>query len=137
MILVDSSVWIDYFNGQPTEAANFLDRSLGVENLVIGDIILTEVLQGFKRDKDFDTAKNLLTSFEVHPIVNQELAIKSADNFRLLRKRGVRNGCRLPGRMTIPLHRCPCYNNKGWPPFQCKPYRISRPGSCPAMTSVW
>lgn len=89
MILVDSSVWIDYFNGQPTEAANFLDRFLGVENLVIGDIILTEVLQGFKRDKDFDTAKNLLTSFEVHPIINQELAIKSADNFRLLRKRGV------------------------------------------------
>ena len=89
MIFVDSSVWIDYFNGQPTEAANFLDRSLGVENLVIGDIVYTEVLQGFKRDKDFDTAKNLLTSFEVHPIVNQELAIKSADNFRLLRKRGV------------------------------------------------
>jgi predicted nucleic acid-binding protein len=89
MIFVDSSVWIDYFNGQPTEAANFLDGSLGVENLVIGDIVLTEVLQGFKRDKDFDTAKNLLTSFEVHPIVNQELAIKSADNFRLLRKRGV------------------------------------------------
>ncbi len=89
MILVDSSVWIDYFNGQLTEATNFLDKALGMEKLITGDIILTEVLQGFKHEKDFDTAKNLLTSFDVQTLINQDLSIKSAENFRLLRKRGV------------------------------------------------
>ncbi len=89
MILVDSSVWIDYFNGRPTDATNCLDKALGYESLVIGDIVLTEVLQGFKHDKDFDTAKSLLTSLEVLPLLNKDIAIKSAQNFRLLRKRGV------------------------------------------------
>ena len=89
MILVDSSVWIDYFNGQPTEAVNYLDRALGLEKLIIGDIILTEVLQGFKHDKDFDTAKGLLTSLDVHPLLSQNVAIQSAENFRFLRKRGM------------------------------------------------
>lgn len=89
MILVDSSVWIDYFNGQKTDASEYLDSVLGKEYLLIGDLILTEVLQGFKSEKDFNTGKKLLTSLEVVDLSNQHLAIKSAENFRALRKIGL------------------------------------------------
>ncbi len=62
MILVDSSVWIDYFNGQPTLETHKLDTLLGVEPLGIGDLILTEVLRGFRSDTDYQTAKKKLLS---------------------------------------------------------------------------
>ena len=65
MILVDSSVWIDYFDGQDTPAVERLDQLLGIQPLAIGDIILTEVLQGFRQDKDYTTAKDLLLSLTV------------------------------------------------------------------------
>jgi len=48
MIVVDTSVWVDYFNGRPTPAADRLDSLLSREPLVIGDLILAEVLQGFR-----------------------------------------------------------------------------------------
>jgi predicted nucleic acid-binding protein len=89
MVLVDSSVWIDYFNGQDSEATNRLDTLLGTEPIAIGDLILAEVLQGFKSDVDYKTAKKLLTSLTVFNLLNAELAIKSADNFRALRKKGI------------------------------------------------
>lgn len=89
MILVDSSVWIDYFNGLDTPQTDKLHTLLGVEPLAIGDVILTEVLQGFRTDKDYETAKRLLTSLSVFNILSIELAIKSAENFRYLRKRGI------------------------------------------------
>lgn len=89
MILVDSSVWIDFFNGKRTVATDWLDAALGNEHLVVGDIILTEVLQGFQRDEDFNTAKKLLLSFPLMEMVGQELAIESARNYRRLRKHGV------------------------------------------------
>ena len=89
MILVDSSVWIDYFNGTDTPQSNKLDTLLGIEPLAIGDLILAEVLQGFRTDNDFETAKRLLLSLSIFNMLGTELAIKSADNFRSLRKRGV------------------------------------------------
>jgi len=89
MILVDSSVWIDYFNGRETARTDWLDAALGSEPLVIGDIILTEVLQGFPSNKDFNTAKKLLLTFPLMEMVGQELAVKSALNYRFLRKKGV------------------------------------------------
>jgi predicted nucleic acid-binding protein len=60
VILIDSSVWIDYFNGSQTSQTDWLDSSLGNTPIIIGDLILTEVLQGFQSDKDFKTAKDLL-----------------------------------------------------------------------------
>ncbi len=60
MIVVDSSVWIDYFNGKITPKTNWLDSALGNQPILIGDLILTEVLQGFQSDKDFNKAKSLL-----------------------------------------------------------------------------
>ena len=89
MIVVDSSVWVDYFNGVSTRASDRLDELLGLEPLAVGDLILTEVLQGFSYDRDYRTAKMLLTSLTVVDMLGRDLAIKAADNFRFLRKRGV------------------------------------------------
>ncbi|MBE9170562.1 PIN domain nuclease [Pleurocapsales cyanobacterium LEGE 06147] len=89
MILVDSSVWIDYFNGRDTPQTDKLDELLEIELLGIGDIILTEVLQGFRADNDYRTAKKVLTSLIVFNMLGLEIAIKSAENFRILRKQGI------------------------------------------------
>ena len=89
MIIVDSSVWIDYFNGKDIPEVAKLDRLLGQELLGVGDLILTEVLQGFRQDKEYQTAKQLLTSLTVFEMLGKEMAIKSAENFRTLRKQGI------------------------------------------------
>ncbi len=89
MILVDSSVWIDYFNGTVTPQTNTLDQLLSREPLIIGDLILTEVLQGFADENEFKTAKKLLTSLTVITLGGQEIAIQAAIHFRTLRKLGV------------------------------------------------
>ncbi|HXA50997.1 MAG TPA: PIN domain nuclease [Candidatus Acidoferrum sp.] len=89
MILVDSSVWIGYFRGEITAQTERLDRLLGQEPLAIGDLILLEVLQGFDHARDFDHARNLLTSLFVVELGGQEVAIKAARNFRKLRRLGV------------------------------------------------
>lgn len=89
MIIVDSSVWIDYFNGVETPETNKLDTLLGVEQIAIGDLILTEVLQGFRSDEGYQTAKELLTSLQIFEMLGLNIAIKSVDNYRFLRKRGI------------------------------------------------
>lgn len=89
MIVVDSSVWIDYFNGHDTPQTRKLDTLLGVEPLGIGDLILTEVLQGFRHDADFIQAKALLLSLRVFEMLGIENALRSAENYRALRKQGL------------------------------------------------
>jgi predicted nucleic acid-binding protein len=89
LILVDSSVWVDYFKGVVTPQTEKLDRLLGREFLAIGDSILTEVLQGFAEEKDFNAARKMLTSLKVVELGGQEVAIQAAKNFRALRKLGV------------------------------------------------
>ena len=89
MILVDSSVWIDYFRGTATPQAEKLESLLGAELIATGDLILTEVLQGFVSDRDFDQAKKLLTSLAVLDLAGQDIAIQAAKNFRALRALGV------------------------------------------------
>ena len=89
MILVDSSVWIEYFNGTITPQTEILDRLLGHEPLAIGDLILTEVLQGFMDESDFNEARKMLTSLMVVELGGQEIAIQAAKNFRSLRNLGV------------------------------------------------
>ena len=88
-LFVDSSVWIDYFNGTETPQTDHLDDSIGEEVIVVGDLILTEILQGFRSNKEFEAAKKALTSFPIFQMVNQSNAIKSATNYHLLRKKGV------------------------------------------------
>jgi hypothetical protein len=65
LILVDSSVWVDYFKGTITAQTARLDGLLGNEPLAIGDLILTEVLQGFHDDRDFNHARRVLTALTV------------------------------------------------------------------------
>jgi len=89
MILVDSSVWIDYFRGTATPQAEKLDSLLGTEPIAVGDLILTEVLQGFVSDRDFKQAKKLLTSLLVVDLAGQDIAIQAAKNFRVLRAQGI------------------------------------------------
>ena len=86
--MIDSSVWIAYFNGVINLETDRLDSLLGATAVGTGDIILSEVLQGFRRDSDFVIAKDLLSSLPIYNILNTELAYKSADNYRLLRKKG-------------------------------------------------
>ena len=89
MILVDSSVFIDYFNGIINWHTDELNALLGNELVITGDYILAEVLQGFRNDKDYKIAKEIMQSFPCFNICNEELAIKSADNFRYLRRKGI------------------------------------------------
>ncbi|MGA8599716.1 MAG: PIN domain nuclease [Bryobacteraceae bacterium] len=89
MILVDSSVWIDYFNGTVTSQTEKLDGLLVSEPLAIGDLILTEVLQGFAGEREFNLAKSLLTSLTVIELGGKDIAIQAAKNFRSLREFGV------------------------------------------------
>lgn len=89
MIVVDSSVWIDYFNGNSSEETDFLDRSIGILNIAVGDLILAEVLQGFRSDKDYDSARKALLEFDQVEMLGQSRAIRAATKFRKLRKAGI------------------------------------------------
>lgn len=89
MILVDSSVWIDFFRNKPSLQAEWLDKNLGVEGLIVGDLILAEVLQGFTDDKGFNEAKRLLGKLEQVNVGGTDLAIEAARNYRRLRRAGV------------------------------------------------
>ncbi len=89
MILVDSSVWIDYFRRLRTPETDRLDALLGTDEVAIGDLMLAEVLQGFTRDGEFDTALTLMSAVPVIDIAGADIAIQAAKNFRYLRKLGV------------------------------------------------
>ena len=89
MILVDSSVWIDYFRGTTTPQSDRLDALLGSEPLVTGDLVLTKVLRGFRSDRDFNRAGRLLTSLIVVDLAGRDVAIQAARNFRILRTMGI------------------------------------------------
>lgn len=88
MILVDTSVWIDFFNGRITAQTDMLDRFLGRELILIGDLILTEILQGFRSDADYQTALSLLSALELRNLGGRQIALAAADNYRALRRRG-------------------------------------------------
>jgi hypothetical protein len=107
LILVDSSVWIRYFNGTATSGAEKLSqllkdqsatlKELGTgklsrwpwEGIAVADLILTEVLQGFRDDSEFLRARKFLRLFDTVDLGGQENAIQAANNFRLLRKKGI------------------------------------------------
>jgi len=87
--VVDSSVWIDYFNGRQTAETGLLDRLLATERLLISDPVLTEVLQGFRSDLEFYRARRFLEALEFQSMGGYEIAIAAAHNYRNLRARGV------------------------------------------------
>ncbi len=89
MILVDSSVWIDYLRGAPTPQADKLDSLLGVTPLAIGDLILTEVLQGCATDREFNEVRRALEALDMVVLGGGDIAIEAARNYRRLRSLGV------------------------------------------------
>jgi len=89
MVLVDSSVWIDYFNGRVIPETDYLDSLLGTEPVAIGDLIITAVLQGFRDDADYETARDLFDSLTAFELLGNTRALKAANNYRALRKLGV------------------------------------------------
>ena len=89
MVLVDSSVWINYFNGKNTWQTEILDQMLLQIPLFTGDLILTEVLQGFRKDNEYNKAKEVMSILTCKQMGGYEIAIESAENYRKLRKKGV------------------------------------------------
>ena len=89
MIVVDSSVWIDYFNGADTRETALLHGLLGAEPVVIGDLVLAEVLRGFRRERDLRRAEAALQTLIFQPMAGRAVALASARNCRALRAVGV------------------------------------------------
>ncbi len=89
MIFLDSTVLIDYFNGSNNWQVKVLDSILGKELVVIGDYVLTEVLQGFRNEKVKKKKKTILLTFPCYDIGGKEMALQSAKNYRYLRKKGM------------------------------------------------
>jgi len=89
VILVDTSVWIDYFNGKETKQTKNFNSLLSRRTVILGDIILTEILQGFDSNKEYRLAKKALDPLDCVHLGGKSLAIKAASNFRFLRSKGV------------------------------------------------
>ena len=89
MILVDTSVWIDYLRGTPTAQADKLDSLLGATPLAIGDLILTEILQGCATDREFNAVYRMLSALDLIMLGGADVAIAAARNFRKLRALGL------------------------------------------------
>ncbi len=89
MILVDSSVWIEYFNSRDTAHTRKVDEIIGSVEIVVIDLVLTEVLQGFRAAKDFDSALKLFDSFRFAKTGDRATAIQAARNYIYLRSLGV------------------------------------------------
>ena len=89
MIVVDSSVWIDFFNGAETHEVERLDALLGVTPVAVGDLILVEVLQAFRSDRDVVAARQLFRSMPLIAMLGPQNAYKAAENYRAQRSRGI------------------------------------------------
>ncbi len=89
MILADTSVWIDYLNGNITPATDLLDACLIEGTLAMGDLIFLEILQGIRDDKQFRQVKNKLSLLDEYTLFSPAMVIRCATNFRALRKKGV------------------------------------------------
>jgi len=90
MILVDSSVWIDFFKGSNTDPVQILERLLQEEeDLSLSDYILTEVLQGFKKDTDFERARKYFLLFPIYSLSSPDSYIQAARIYRLCHQRGI------------------------------------------------
>jgi len=89
MLVVDSTVWVDYFNGFENAQTDYLHQIVNQIPILIGDLILAEVLQGFRSDTDFEKARRIFAKYMQVEMVNPELALQSARNYRLLRRKGI------------------------------------------------
>lgn len=89
MVIADTSVWIDYFNGTLSVEADALDAALEQGDVAIGDIIFLEILQGFRSDRDYKMARSTLSVLEQYKMLGRDMVIKCSDNYRLLREKSI------------------------------------------------
>lgn len=89
MILVDSSVWIDYFRDADTPQVELLDGMFGRTPLAVGDLIAAEVLQGVQDDREFNLVRKTLDAFTQIDLAGHDIAVKAVRNFRMLRAKGI------------------------------------------------
>jgi predicted nucleic acid-binding protein len=89
MIVADTSVWIDYFNGNEGEHVQVLDYELLHNRIVIGDLIIAELLQGFRDEKQYRIVKKLISELQYYDLCGTEIAYRTAENYRQLRKKGI------------------------------------------------
>jgi len=89
MIVADTSAWIDYFRGVSAPHTDLLDKELQTNRVVTGDLIITELLQGFKNEKEYAKAKSLMELLDYRDFVGKAIAFKAVENFRNLRSKGV------------------------------------------------
>ena len=89
MIIVDTSVWVDHFNGKDTPETQILSTALSGHMVATGDLILLEVLQGFRSDQDYNIAKKYFETLEQFEMLGIDMALKAAENYRKLRKKGI------------------------------------------------
>ena len=89
MILVDTSVWIDYFNGVENPHTDLLDLSIVEGAVAIGDLIFLEILQGIRNDKDYRKTQQSLLVLDQYEMFGKAMTVKCADNYRALRKKGI------------------------------------------------
>lgn len=89
MVLVDTSVWIDYFLGKNTGQTLTLDSLFDSERICTGDLIIAEIMQGIKTKNEIATANHIISLLEYYDLVGRDIAFKAAENYRYLRKKGV------------------------------------------------
>lgn len=89
MIAVDTSVWIDFLNGRNAAHVQQLRAILGAEDVIVGDLMLCEVLQGLESERMAQEVEALLRRFEIVPMAGEAIAVAAAHNFRSLRRRGI------------------------------------------------
>ena len=89
MIVVDTSVWIDFLNGRNAPSVRRLRELLGSEEIAVGDLMLCEILQGLDSERSAAEVESLLRRFEIVPMVGEAIATAAARNYRHLRRRGI------------------------------------------------
>ena len=89
MVLADTSVWIDYFNGFSTWQSERLDLLLDTDPVALGDLILTEVLQGFRNDAEFRKAQSFLAEPPFYELGGYAVCLQAARNYRALHAKGM------------------------------------------------
>jgi len=89
VILIDTSVWIDYFNGKINAHTDKLDYALEEGDAAVGDLIYLEILRGFKAERDYRRARRSLLSLDSYVLLGPGMPDKCAANYRQLRKKGI------------------------------------------------
>ena len=88
-VIIDTTVWIDFFRNAKTEQTDLFETAVRRGDAALGDLIVSEILQGVDTDKEFRSLKRHLSNFHVYPMIGRQNAIQSAVNYRKLRAKGI------------------------------------------------